>query len=215
VTAWGRHPRETGPQRGCATAVPRLAQVRLTQLWIVARVTPSTSASWLGLAPRSYSSRTSRRVSRSSSAHPARRRASSSSLASSSALNTNGWFAAGRPGPSAAIKDLDVIVKELYASPTAKKGGAPGEEGPPYGPREEVLVSENHANGDNGQSGYDEGFDAGYAAAWQDVTWPLVARVARHGNPEELAHLTGKAIAIGESHQMPLPTVARDLGDER
>jgi hypothetical protein len=59
----------------------------------------------------------------------------------------------------------------------------------------------------NGQPGYDEGFDAGYAAVWQDVAyeldWPLVARVARHGNPDELAHLTGRAIAVGEAQTAP------------
>jgi hypothetical protein len=43
-------------------------------------------------------------------------------------------------------------------------------------------------------------FDAGYQAAWQDVAydliWPLVARVARYVNLDELAHLTGRAIAM-------------------
>jgi hypothetical protein len=71
-------------------------------------------------------------------------------------------------------------------------------------------VATNHANGDNGQHGYDEGFDDGYAAAWQDVAydvvWPLVARVARHANPDELTHLVGRAIAVGEAHQTAQPT---------
>jgi hypothetical protein len=74
----------------------------------------------------------------------------------------------------------------------------------------EALVNTNHASARPGQ---DDAFDAGYEAAWSDaaydVVWPLVARVARYVNPDELAHLTGRAIAIGESHQTAPPTNGR------
>jgi hypothetical protein len=61
----------------------------------------------------------------------------------------------------------------------------------------------------DGRPGWDDAFAAGYAAAWQDVAyvWPLLARVARYVNPDELAHLTGRAIAVRESRQTAPPTL--------
>ena len=80
-------------------------------------------------------------------------------------------------------------------------------------------MNTNHASArpgwddDGVDPGYAAAFDAGYAVAWQDVAydlvWPLVARVARYVNPDELAHLTGRAIAVGDSHQTAPPTNGR------
>jgi hypothetical protein len=61
----------------------------------------------------------------------------------------------------------------------------------------------------NARNGWDDAFDSGYRAGYEDgrddavhlLLWPLVAQAARLTNPDGLSYSLGRAIAVGEARQ--------------